>query len=35
MAAGRGAFAGRIWGTVGKLVVGMIMLVIVAWDALL
>jgi uncharacterized protein YqgC (DUF456 family) len=35
MAAGRGAFAGRIWGTVGKLVVGMIMLVIVAWEALL
>jgi uncharacterized protein YqgC (DUF456 family) len=35
VAAGRGAFAGRIWGTVGKLVVGMIMLVIVAWDALL
>jgi uncharacterized protein len=35
MAAGRGAFMGRIWGTVGKLLVGMIMLVIVAWDALL
>ncbi len=35
MAAGRGAFMGRIWGTVGKLVVGMIMLVIVAWEALL
>jgi uncharacterized protein YqgC (DUF456 family) len=35
MAAGKGAFAGRIWGTVGKLVVGMIMLVIVAWEALL
>jgi uncharacterized protein YqgC (DUF456 family) len=35
MAAGRGAFMGRIWGTVGKLVVGMIMLVILAWDALI
>jgi uncharacterized protein YqgC (DUF456 family) len=33
MAVGRGAFAGRIWGTVGKLVVGVIMLAIVAWDA--
>lgn len=33
VAAGRGAFAGRIWGTVGKLAVGAIMLVIVAWDA--
>jgi uncharacterized protein len=34
VAVGRGAFAGRIWGTVGKLAVGVIMLVIVAWDAL-
>ncbi len=33
VAAGRGAFAGRIWGTVGKLAVGAIMLVIVAFDA--
>jgi len=32
-AAGRGAFAGRIWGTVTKLAVGAIMLAIVAWDA--
>jgi uncharacterized protein YqgC (DUF456 family) len=35
IAAGRGAFAGRIWGTVGKLAVGVIMLAIVAWDAFL
>jgi uncharacterized protein YqgC (DUF456 family) len=33
VAAGRGAFAGRIWGTVGKLAVGVVMLVIVAWHA--
>jgi uncharacterized protein len=33
VAVGRGAFAGRIWGTAGKLAVGVIMLVIVAWDA--
>jgi hypothetical protein len=33
MAAGRGAFAGRLWGTVGKLTVGAIMLAILAWDA--
>jgi hypothetical protein len=33
LAAGRGAFAGRIWGTVGKLAVGAIMVAIVAWDA--
>jgi uncharacterized protein len=33
LAAGRGAFAGRIWGTVGKLAVGAVMLVILAWDA--
>ena len=31
--AGRGAFTGRIWGTVGKLAVGVVMLVIVAWEA--
>ena len=34
IAIGRGAFAGRIWGTVGKLAVGIIMLVIVTWDAI-
>jgi uncharacterized protein YqgC (DUF456 family) len=33
VAAGRGAFTGRIWGAVGKLAVGAIMLVIVAWEA--
>jgi uncharacterized protein YqgC (DUF456 family) len=33
MAAGRGAFAGRLWGTAGKLAVGAIMLAILAWDA--
>lgn len=33
IAAGRGAFTGRIWGTVGKLAVGAVMLTIVAWDA--
>ena len=33
VAVGRGAFTGRIWGTVAKLAVGAIMLVIVAWDA--
>jgi hypothetical protein len=33
LVAGRGAFAGRIWGTVGKLSVGAIMVAIVAWDA--
>ncbi|MEX0612071.1 MAG: DUF456 domain-containing protein [Pirellulales bacterium] len=32
-AAGRGAFMGRIWGTVGKLAVGAIMLAIVAFDS--
>ncbi len=32
-AAGRGAFFGRIWGTVGKLAVGAVMVAIVAWDA--
>ena len=34
VAVGRGAFTGRIWGTVGKLAVGAVMLAIVAWDAL-
>jgi uncharacterized protein YqgC (DUF456 family) len=33
IAAGKGAFLGRLWGTVGKLAVGAIMLVILAWDA--
>jgi uncharacterized protein YqgC (DUF456 family) len=33
VAAGRGAFTGRIWGAFGKLAVGAIMLVIVAWEA--
>jgi hypothetical protein len=33
LAVGRGAFAGRIWGTIGKLAAGAIMLVILAWDA--
>ncbi len=33
VAAGTGAFTGRIWGTVGKLAVGAVMLAIVAWDA--
>jgi uncharacterized protein YqgC (DUF456 family) len=32
-AAGRGAFFGRIWGTVGKIAVGAIILAIIAWDA--
>ena len=32
-AAGRGAFIGRIWGTVGKFAVGAVMLAVVAWDA--
>ena len=32
-AVGRGAFAGRIWGTIAKLAAGAIMLVILAWDA--
>jgi uncharacterized protein len=35
LAAGRGAFIGRIWGTVGKLAVGAVMLAIVAYDAFL
>src|SRR5262249_40777648 len=34
VAAGRGAFSGRIWGAVGKLTVGAVMLAIVAWEAL-
>jgi uncharacterized protein YqgC (DUF456 family) len=33
IAVGRGAFTGRIWGTVSKLAVGAVMLAIVAWDA--
>jgi hypothetical protein len=33
VAAGRGAFSGRIWGTVGKLAIGAVMLAILAWDA--
>jgi hypothetical protein len=33
VAVGRGAFTGRIWGTVGKLAVGAAMLAIVAWEA--
>jgi uncharacterized protein YqgC (DUF456 family) len=32
VAIGRGAFAGRIWGTMGKLAVGAVMLAILAWD---
>jgi uncharacterized protein YqgC (DUF456 family) len=32
-AAGRGAFIGRIWGTVGKFAVGAVMLAVVAADA--
>lgn len=35
VAVGKGAFAGRIWGTVGKLAVGAVMIVILSWDALL
>jgi uncharacterized protein YqgC (DUF456 family) len=34
VAAGRGAFAGRVWGTVGKLATGAVMLAIVSWDAI-
>lgn len=34
MAAGQGAFAGRIWGTVGKLAAGAVMLAILVFDAL-
>jgi len=33
VAAGRGAFVGRLWGTAAKLAVGAIMLAIVTWDA--
>jgi hypothetical protein len=33
VAVGQGAFVGRIWGTVGKLAVGAVMLAIVTWDA--
>jgi uncharacterized protein YqgC (DUF456 family) len=32
-AAGRGAFFGRIWGTVGKFAVGAVMVAVVAWYA--
>lgn len=32
-AAGRGAFVGRLWGTVGKLAAGAIMIALVAYDA--
>lgn len=35
IAAGKGAFVGRLWGTVGKLAAGAIMLAIVTWDAFL
>jgi uncharacterized protein YqgC (DUF456 family) len=35
IAAGRGAFVGRLWGTASKLAVGAIMLAIVIWDAFL
>jgi uncharacterized protein YqgC (DUF456 family) len=33
VAAGKGAFVGRLWGTVGKLAAGATMLALVAWDA--
>jgi uncharacterized protein YqgC (DUF456 family) len=33
VAAGKGAFIGRLWGTVGKLASGAMMLAILAWDA--
>jgi uncharacterized protein YqgC (DUF456 family) len=33
VAVGRGAFAGRLWGTAGKLAAGAVMLAILAWDA--
>lgn len=32
-AAGRGAFFGRIWGTVGKFAVGAVMVAVVTWEA--
>lgn len=35
MAAGRGAFTGRIWGTLGKLAAGAVMLALVTFDAFL
>jgi uncharacterized protein YqgC (DUF456 family) len=35
VAAGRGAFTGRIWGTMGKLAVGAVMVATVAWHAFL
>lgn len=34
LAVGKGAFIGRLWGTAGKLIVGAIMLVVAAVDAL-
>ncbi len=34
MAAGQGAFVGRIWGTVGKLATGAVMLAVLTYDAL-
>ncbi len=35
VAAGKGAFSGRLWGTMGKLAVGAVMVAIIAWDALM
>jgi uncharacterized protein len=35
VAAGKGAFVGRLWGTVGKLAAGAVMLAIIAWDVLI
>jgi uncharacterized protein YqgC (DUF456 family) len=35
IAVGQGAFVGRLWGTVGKLAAGAIMLAIVVWDIFL
>lgn len=35
MRAARGAFSGRLWGTVGKLAVGAVMLLIVTFDSFL
>lgn len=35
VAAGKGAFFGRLWGTVAKLAVGLVMFLIAAFDALL
>ena len=33
IAVGKGALMGRLWGTVGKLAVGAIMVVVVTWDS--